>query len=79
MIDFGSAAYSASCVLAYADLAVRSGDRRFDTFSGTLDFAAPEVLRSERYDGKLTDIWAFGVLAYVLICGASPAAMTRLI
>ena len=56
-----------------ADFAVRSGDRRFDTFSGTLDFAAPEVLRSERYDGKLTDIWAFGVLAYVLICGASPA------
>lgn len=35
-------------------------------------FAAPEVLRGERYDARMTDVWAFGVLAYVLICGECP-------
>ncbi|GAA97924.1 uncharacterized protein L969DRAFT_52685 [Mixia osmundae IAM 14324] len=59
LIDFGSAAY------------IREG-KKFDTFSGTLDFAAPEVLRGERYSGKETDIWALGVLGFVLVCGECP-------
>ncbi|GAA5895702.1 hypothetical protein JCM5296_007396 [Sporobolomyces johnsonii] len=59
LIDFGSAAY------------VREG-RKFDTFSGTLDFAAPEVLKGARYGGKEQDVWALGVLGYVLICGECP-------
>ncbi|BGO88394.1 serine/threonine protein kinase [Rhodotorula toruloides] len=59
LIDFGSAAY------------VKEG-RKFDTFSGTLDFAAPEVLKGARYGGKEQDIWALGVLGYVLICGECP-------
>ncbi|KAH8920898.1 kinase-like protein [Atractiella rhizophila] len=59
LIDFGSAAY------------IREG-RKFDTFSGTLDFAAPEVLKGERYGGKETDVWALGVLLYVLIVGECP-------
>ncbi|KAM0791994.1 hypothetical protein ACM66B_007106 [Microbotryomycetes sp. NB124-2] len=59
LIDFGSAAY------------VKAG-KKFDTFSGTADFAAPEVLRGARYDGKEQDIWALGVLGYVLICGECP-------
>ncbi|SCV67935.1 BQ2448_56 [Microbotryum intermedium] len=59
LIDFGSAAY------------VKDG-KKFDTFSGTLDFAAPEVLRGARYGGKEQDLWALGVLGYVLICGECP-------
>ncbi|KAK4701119.1 hypothetical protein P7C70_g5117, partial [Phenoliferia sp. Uapishka_3] len=59
LIDFGSAAY------------VKDG-KKFDTFSGTLDFAAPEVLKGQRYGGRETDIWALGVLGYVLICGEVP-------
>lgn len=34
-------------------------------------FAAPEVLKGARYGGKEQDIWALGVLGYVLVCGAS--------
>lgn len=30
------------------------------------------MLRGERYGGKETDIWAFGVLAYVILCGECP-------
>ncbi|GAA5991253.1 hypothetical protein JCM10908_003222 [Rhodotorula pacifica] len=59
LIDFGSAAYVKE-------------SRKFDTFSGTLDFAAPEVLKGARYGGKEQDIWALGVLGYVLVCGECP-------
>ncbi|MBW0492480.1 hypothetical protein O181_032195 [Austropuccinia psidii MF-1] len=59
LIDFGSAAY------------VREG-KKFETFSGTLDFAAPEVLKGERHGGKEVDIWALGVMMYVLVRGECP-------
>jgi len=32
-------------------------------------FAAPEVLKGARYSGREQDVWALGVLGYVLICG----------
>jgi protein-serine/threonine kinase len=59
LIDFGSAAHW------------RPG-RKWDTFSGTLDYASPEILRGEMYSGKEQDVWALGVVGYVLICGETP-------
>lgn len=38
----------------------------------SLDYAGPEILRGERYEGKEQDVWAFGVVAYVLIVGECP-------
>ncbi|KIK28512.1 hypothetical protein PISMIDRAFT_673529 [Pisolithus microcarpus 441] len=58
LIDFGS-----------SGLVRKNG---WDTFSGTLDYAGPEILRGERYYGKEQDVWAFGVVAYVLIVGECP-------
>ncbi|KAF8078576.1 kinase-like protein [Lyophyllum atratum] len=58
LIDFGS-----------SGLIKRNG---WDTFSGTLDYAGPEILRGERYHGKEQDVWAFGVVAYVLLVGECP-------
>jgi protein-serine/threonine kinase len=37
-----------------------------------LDYAGPEILRGERYEGKPQDVWAFGVVAYVLLIGECP-------
>ena len=59
LIDFGSAAHW------------RPG-KRWDTFSGTLHYASPEILRGEMYGGKEQDIWALGVVAYVLLVGETP-------
>lgn len=59
LIDFGSAAH------------VRPG-RLFDTFSGTLDYAAAEILRGDKYAGKEQDVWAMGVVAYVCLVGDAP-------
>lgn len=58
LIDFGSSGV------------VRRGG--WDTFSGTLDYAGPEILRGERYTGPPQDVWAFGVVAYVLLVGECP-------
>lgn len=76
LIDFGSAAYvkegrkfdtfsgtlecvSSLCFCTFTKL----------TVSLPRSFAAPEVLKGARYSGKEQDIWALGVLGYVLICG----------
>ncbi|KAI0043204.1 kinase-like protein [Auriscalpium vulgare] len=58
LIDFGSSGL------------VKKGG--WDTFSGTLDYAGPEILRGERYQGKEQDVWAFGVVAYVMLVGECP-------
>lgn len=44
----------------------------FDTFSGTMDYAAVEILKGEKYSGPPQDVWAFGIVAYVLTCGECP-------
>ncbi|VDB99676.1 unnamed protein product [Peniophora sp. CBMAI 1063] len=58
LIDFGSSGL------------VKKGG--WDTFSGTLDYAGPEILRGEHYEGKAQDVWAYGVVAYVLLVGECP-------
>lgn len=59
LIDFGSAAHW------------RPG-KKWDTFSGTLHYAAPEIMRGDPYGGKEQDVWALGVVAYVLLVGETP-------
>ncbi|SCU82026.1 LAFA_0C08636g1_1 [Lachancea sp. 'fantastica'] len=58
IVDFGSAAY------------IKSGP--FDVFVGTIDYAAPEVLGGEPYEGKPQDIWAIGILLYTIIFKENP-------
>ncbi|KAL2914577.1 serine/threonine protein kinase [Polyrhizophydium stewartii] len=59
LIDFGSS--------AFLDRA-----KPFWTFYGTMDFAAPEVLEGNPYDGRPQDIWALGILLYTLIYRENP-------
>ncbi|RIA96871.1 kinase-like domain-containing protein [Glomus cerebriforme] len=59
LIDFGSSAY------------IKNG-RKFDTFCGTIDYAAPEVLTGKKYSGPPQDIWALGILLYTLIYKENP-------
>ncbi|OBZ73054.1 Protein kinase kin1 [Grifola frondosa] len=41
------------------------------TFCGSL-FAAPELLNGKVYTGPEVDLWSFGVVLYVLVCGKVP-------
>ncbi|CAH6718735.1 serine/threonine-protein kinase Psk2p [[Candida] jaroonii] len=58
LIDFGSAGYT------------KSGP--FDVFVGTIDYASPEVLKGEKYDGKPQDVWALGILLYTILYKENP-------
>lgn len=42
------------------------------TRCGSEDYAAPEILLGQPYDGRLTDAWALGVLLYALMEGRLP-------
>ncbi|KAL9050318.1 MAG: hypothetical protein Q9162_006706 [Coniocarpon cinnabarinum] len=42
------------------------------TFCGSLYFAAPELLNAKQYTGPEVDVWSFGIVLYVLVCGKVP-------
>ncbi|OCF41735.1 CAMK/CAMKL/KIN1 protein kinase [Kwoniella heveanensis CBS 569] len=46
--------------------------RHLSTFCGSLYFAAPELLNAKAYTGPEVDVWSFGIVLYVLVCGKVP-------
>ena len=42
------------------------------TFCGTICYAAPEMLKGERYAGEKVDVWSLGIILYALLCGELP-------
>ncbi|KAH8652273.1 kinase-like domain-containing protein [Xylariales sp. PMI_506] len=42
-------------------------DEKLETRCGSEDYAAPEVILGQPYDGRATDAWSMGVLLYALL------------
>ena len=42
------------------------------TACGSPFFAAPEIISNQAYFGDCVDVWAFGVILYVILCGRLP-------
>lgn len=42
------------------------------TFCGSKAYAAPEILKGQAYDPKKGDVWALGVIMYILVTGKMP-------
>jgi serine/threonine protein kinase len=47
-------------------------NRKLKTYCGSLYFAAPELLQARPYTGPEVDVWSFGVVLFVLVCGKVP-------
>jgi PAS domain-containing serine/threonine kinase len=61
LIDFGSASFFDP-----------TGNRKFDMFLGTKQYAAPEILMQQEYRGPEAEIWALGCCLYIILTGAVP-------
>ena len=62
--DFGLA--------AVVDLHAPAKERMLRTLCGSPNYVAPEVLREESYDGAKADVWALGVIAFMMVSGRLP-------
>ncbi|KAF3000172.1 serine/threonine-protein kinase KIN2 [Curvularia kusanoi] len=49
------------------------------TFCGSLYFAAPELLQAKQYTGPEVDVWSFGIVLYVLVCGKCRQLIHRML
>jgi protein-serine/threonine kinase len=57
-------------VITLADLGLSrriADDEKLETRCGSEDYAAPEVIMGQPYDGRATDAWSLGVLLYALL------------
>ncbi len=59
IIDFG---FSVLC----------SNTQKLKIFCGTPSYMAPEITLKKEYDGRAVDMWALGVLLYVMLTGQFP-------
>lgn len=58
-------------VTGFGSANVVAADVMLQTVAGTPDYVAPEVLRGEPYNESI-DIWAIGVVTFILLCGYPP-------
>lgn len=42
------------------------------TICGTMLYMSPEMIRHTKYDAKIADVWALGVMLYVMLTGCMP-------
>uniref|UniRef100_A0A1B6KVM3 non-specific serine/threonine protein kinase n=1 Tax=Graphocephala atropunctata TaxID=36148 RepID=A0A1B6KVM3_9HEMI len=61
LIDFGLCAKPCPAINAY-----------LETACGSPTYAAPELIKGDKYLGEGIDVWSMGVMLYALLCGCLP-------
>eukprot|EP01111_Echinosteliopsis_oligospora_P015139 TRINITY_DN5880_c0_g1_i1.p1 TRINITY_DN5880_c0_g1~~TRINITY_DN5880_c0_g1_i1.p1 ORF type:complete len:640 (-),score=122.41 TRINITY_DN5880_c0_g1_i1:20-1939(-) len=66
----------AACNIKIADFGFGNTIKRqgqlFSTFCGSPVYAAPEIVKCQKYIGPAVDIWSLGVILFVLVVGQLP-------
>lgn len=47
-------------------------DQKLTMFCGTLPYMAPEIISKKNYYGQPADVWALGVILYLMASGVFP-------
>uniref|UniRef100_A0A5S6R5C5 Aurora kinase n=1 Tax=Trichuris muris TaxID=70415 RepID=A0A5S6R5C5_TRIMR len=63
--------YDGNLKIADFGWSVHAPSSKHGTMCGTLDYLPPEMIKNQKYDGKV-DLWAVGVLLYELLVGRAP-------
>lgn len=61
LIDFGSASFIPT-----------NESKFFNRFLGTVQYAAPEIFKGEKYKGPEAEVWALGCCLYIMLTGQIP-------
>lgn len=48
------------------------GNELMQTWCGSPEYVAPEIILHEAYQGPLVDVWSCGVVLYTMLCGKYP-------
>lgn len=59
LVDFGLARFSEAAAL-------------LTTRCGSEEYAAPEIIRADMYDGRASDVWSLGIILYACLIGVLP-------
>uniref|UniRef100_A0A3Q3AWT0 non-specific serine/threonine protein kinase n=1 Tax=Kryptolebias marmoratus TaxID=37003 RepID=A0A3Q3AWT0_KRYMA len=43
-----------------------------ETYCGTSHYAAPEILKNQPYNPKVSDVWSMGIVLYMMLYGSRP-------
>lgn len=47
-------------------------NEKLNTFPGTIEYLAPEVIAGKKYDGRKSDVWSLGITLYGMVTGQFP-------
>lgn len=59
-------------VVGFDYITVAKGGQMLETYSGSLEYSAPECLMKKPYDGEKADVWALGVVFYAMLTRSLP-------